>query len=203
MLVLDHLTVSAATLSEGVAWVEAALGVSMAGGGQHAQMGTHNRLLSVGDVYVEVIAIDPSAKDPEVQRWFDLNRFNGHARLTNWVARCDDLAAEVACSPAGVGVPVALQRGDYRWLMAVPADGRLPFGGAFPALIEWQGKLHPARTLPDAGVRLEALEISHPEADVLRVALNGRLADRRLVISQGPLALRARFATPYGERHLA
>lgn len=203
MLTFDHLAVSAATLEEGVAAVEATLGVRLAGGGPHPHMGTHNRLLGLGDLYLEVIAVDGAAQVPVWPRWFDLDRFAGRPRLTNWVARCDDLAAEVACSPAGVGVPVALQRGDYRWLMAVPADGRLPFGGAFPALIEWQGKLHPARTLPDAGVRLEALEISHPEADVLRVALNGRLADRRLVISQGPLALRARFATPYGERHLA
>ena len=39
MLRLDHLAVSATTLDEGVAAVEAALGVPMAGGGQHAAYG--------------------------------------------------------------------------------------------------------------------------------------------------------------------
>ena len=57
---LDHLVVSAATLAEGVAYVEEALGVAMAGGGEHAHMGTHNRLLSLGPSdYLEVIAVDP------------------------------------------------------------------------------------------------------------------------------------------------
>ena len=42
---LDHLVVAARTLEEGAAWVEAKLGVPMAGGGKHDLMGTHNRLL--------------------------------------------------------------------------------------------------------------------------------------------------------------
>ncbi|MFZ1661557.1 MAG: VOC family protein, partial [Paracoccaceae bacterium] len=39
---LDHIAVSAATLDEGIAHVEATLGVPLAGGGQHAYMSTHN-----------------------------------------------------------------------------------------------------------------------------------------------------------------
>ena len=101
-----------------------------------------------------------------------------------------------------MGVPVALQRGDYRWQMAVPPDGRLPFDGAFPALIQWEGALHPAAALPDRGVRLTALEISHPEAEALRAVLAGRFADSRVQVSPGPLALRAVFETPHGVRVL-
>jgi hypothetical protein len=60
--VLDHLVVAARTLEEGAAWVTGRLGVSMAPGGKHALMGTHNRLLSLGArAYLEVIAIDPDA----------------------------------------------------------------------------------------------------------------------------------------------
>jgi len=199
---LDHLAVAAGTLAEGVAAVEAALGVTLAGGGAHPHMGTHNRLLGLGDLYLEVIAIDPAAPAPAWPRWFDLDRFTGPPRLTNWVARCDDLAAEVALSPPGTGVPVALQRGDYRWQMAVPPDGRLPFDGGFPALIAWEGPLHPARALPDSGLRLTTLEIVHPEGDALRAALRGRLHDPRVTVVGGAPGLRARFATPDGERRL-
>lgn len=200
-LSFDHLAVSAETLAEGVAVVEAALGVALAGGGQHPHMSTHNRLIGLGDLYLEVIATDPAAPKPDWPRWFDLDNFAGRPRLTNWIARCDDLVAAVAQAPAGGGVPVSLQRGDYRWQMAVPADGKLPFDGCFPALIQWEGALRPARALPESGVRLTRLEIAHPQADALRAALN--LQDPRVVIVAGQSKeLRASFATPHGVRVL-
>ena len=59
MLTFDHIAITATTLQEGVDWVEAALGVTLAGGGKHNLMATHNRLLGLGDLYLEVIAIDP------------------------------------------------------------------------------------------------------------------------------------------------
>jgi len=200
---LDHLAVSAATLEEGVARVEAALGVTLAPGGKHPHMATHNRLLGLGDLYLEVIAADPGAPIPAWPRWFDLDRFAGAPRLTHLVLACDNLDAEVALGPDGVGVPVALERGDLRWQMAVPPSGRLPFGDAFPALIRWEGPAHPVQRLPEAGVRLTRLEIATPFASGLRVALAGRFSDPRVVIAEGPeKALRATFSTPAGVRHL-
>ncbi len=147
---LDHLAVSARTLEDGVAAVEAVLGVRLAGGGQHPHMATHNRLLGLGDIYLEVIAADPAAPRPAWPRWFDLDRFAGRPRLTNWICACDDLDAAVAEAPPGTGVPVDLQRGDYRWRMAVPADGRLPFDGCFPALIQWRARCTPPPPCPKA-----------------------------------------------------
>jgi Glyoxalase-like domain len=130
-----------------------------------------------------------------------MDRFTGPPRLTNWVAACDDIDAELALSPPGTGVPVALQRGDYRWQMAVPADGCLPFDGCFPALIEWDGPLHPARALPDADVRLTRLELAHPQSDALADALATRIADARIVVMPGAVkAMRATFSTPHGAR---
>lgn len=202
MLRFDHLAVSALDLAEGVAWVEAALGTKLAGGGQHPHMATHNRLLGLGDLYLEVIAADPSAAKPAWPRWFDLDNFTGRPRLTNWIAGCDDLAAALRASPDGTGAPVALQRGDYRWQMAVPKDGKLPFGGGFPALIQWQGALHPARALPDSGLRLRRLDIAHPDADALRELLAPLIEDGRFAIVQGPFAMRASFDTPSGLRVL-
>jgi len=200
---LDHLALSAMTLGEGVAHAEAALGVALAPGGQHPHMATHNRLLGLGDIYLEVIAADPSAPAPAWPRWFDLDRFSGPPRLTSWIAACDDLEAELALGPDGLGLPVALSRGDLRWKMAVPPDGRLPFDDAFPALIQWQGAVHPVQRLPDAGVRLLRLEIAHPNAAALRRALAGRLDDARVVIVEGAAkALQASFSTPAGTRRL-
>ena len=204
MLRLDHLAISAQSLHDGVEAVEAALGVKLAGGGQHPHMSTHNRLLGLGDVYLEVIAADPSVLPPTWPRWFDLDNFSGPPRLTNWVAGCENINAALAASPAGTGRPVDLQRGDYRWKMAVPANGKLPFDGAFPALIQWEGTLHPAQRLPESLVRLTRLEIAHPDAAGLQDALARLFFDPRVVITSGPAkALRATFDTPHGPRHLA
>lgn len=203
VLRLDHLAVACGALAEGVAVVEAALGVTLAAGGEHAAFGTHNRLLSLGPAeYLEVIAVNPAAPVPGRPRWFDLDRFAGAPRLTNWVAACDDMPAALAASPPGAGVPMDLARGDFRWTMAVPGDGCLPFDGAFPGLIRWHGAAHPAPRLPDHGIRLLALTLMHPQAEALRSALAGLCADPRLTVQAGPVGLSARFATPNGERHL-
>lgn len=203
-LMLDHLALCSPSLEAGAAHLENVLGVPLSEGGKHAHMGTHNRLLGVGsDLYLEVIAIDPQAPTPAHPRWFDLDSFKGAPRLTNWVARSDDLAQAVARAPAGIGVPTALERGDLRWEMAVPADGKLPFDGAYPALIHWSGRRHPAGALPESGVRLHTLRVFHPDAEALRAALGAQLDDPRVDILQGARpALEAQFDTPAGRRIL-
>lgn len=203
MLVFDHIAISANRLEDGVEAVEAALGVALAGGGEHALMATHNCLLGMGDLYLEVIAPNPAAPRPAWPRWFDLDNFDGCPRLTNWVARSESLSADLAACPDGAGIPVGLQRGDYRWSMAIPTDGKLPFDGGFPALIQWHGVLHPARALPESGVRLTRLEIAHPMADALQSALTPLFVDPRVHIVQGSSkAMRASFDTPHGPRVL-
>lgn len=202
-LVLDHLAVSAETLEAGVEWVEMALGLPLAGGGKHPHMATHNRLLGLGDLYLEVIAIDPAAPAPAWPRWFDLDNFRGPPRLTNWICRTENLDAALAAAPPGTGTPVDLARADYRWRLAVPPTGRLPFADRFPALIQWQGDLHPAKTLRDQGVRLLRLELTHPEAPALQAALAGQFTDPRVTLHLGPhRAWQATFSTPHGIRVL-
>ncbi len=204
MLSFDHIAVTARTLDEGCDWVESRLGIAPVAGGAHPLMGTHNRLLGLGDdAYLEVIAINPDAPPPGRPRWFDLDNFDGPPRIGNWVLRSDDLARDLPLFPAGIGRPMALSRGDLRWRMAVPGDGRLPFGGACPAVIEWAGKAHPAQNLPDSGLRLRQLQVIHPQAGQLREFLGTVLTDQRLVLSEGDQpSLRASFETADGERIL-
>ncbi len=202
MLELDHIAVSGVTLEEAAAAVEAALGVPLQPGGKHDHFGTHNMLLGLADgLYLEAIAADPDAPPPDRPRWFDLDTFDGPARLTNWICHTNDMDAVVATLP-GAGGALPLQRGDLRWQMAVPPDGHLPFDNLHPAVIEWQTPQHPSAMLPDSGCTLRRLIITHPEAMALRDLLAPYLVDARLVFETGAPGLRAEIDTPHGARIL-
>ena len=200
----DHLAICAENLAEGVAYVEDLLGVPLDPGGEHQFMGTHNRLLSLGpDFYLEVIAINPDAGSPRRARWFDMDRFKGSPCLTNWICRTQDLPRALALAPDGIGRVIAASRGDLRWQMVVPDDGRLPFEGAFPALIAWEGTAHPTSRLPDRGCRMTALEIQHPLVDDLGRRLRTMLDLPNIQVRGGPeKRLIATIDTPTGPKVL-
>jgi len=200
-MLLDHIAIGCESLDEGCVWTEAALGVSLRPGGQHQRFGTHNRLLGLGDgVYLEVIAIDPTATHSG-PRWFGLEQFRGAPRLVNWICSTGDLDADLARAPVAAGRELDLERGDLKWRIAVPEDGSLPLGGGYPTLIEWAaGTHHPADRLGPSGVRLLDWTVRHPDADMLRASLAPELTGVpvRFERASAP-AFRARFATPKGE----
>ena len=166
---LDHLIVAARTVEEGAAWVASRLGAEPGPGGKHPQMGTHNRLLSLGpEAYLEVIAIDPEAGPPPRPRWMGLDCGATKALLArgpaliHWVERCADLTKAIA--QAGDELDIhEFHRGAFRWRIALTRDGSLPGGGRRPTLIQWQSA-HPAASLPDSGRRLLTLGAPDGEA---------------------------------------
>jgi len=201
MLQLDHLAVAGETLAEAVAHVEAALGVKMGPGGEHAHFGTHNQLIGLADgLYLEAIAANPAAGNLPYPRWFDLDRLEGAPWLGNWICRTDDMDAELARLDVDAGKVVNLTRGDLRWRMAVPDSGVLPFDNRFPALIQWDVAVTPAEILQPSGVALVQLEVAHPEAETLKASVG--LDDPRVVYVAGTPALQATFDTPHGRRVL-
>jgi hypothetical protein len=212
---LDHLVVAARTLEEGTRWCLATLGVEPEEGGRHAFMGTHNRVLSIGNAawpraYLELIAVDPDAPPPGRPRWFDLDRPHMQAalahgpRLVHWVMRCDDIEARCrALARAGMD-PGTVHRAEraagqevLRWRIAVRDDGALLAHGAVPTPIQWDGR-HPADALPDRGVALQAVTLGALSPEVAACCdVEG------LDFVDGGPALAVRLATPRGEVTLA
>ena len=202
---LDHLAIVAPTLEEGVAYVEQTLGVPMAAGGKHPEMGTHNRLLRLGDVYLEAIAVDPDAPKPKRPRWFGLDdsaairkAWDEGRRLRAWVARTDDIARDLAAH-AFLGEAIRASRGNRAWTISIPADGALPWGGLAPSLIAWGDGGPPAPSMPDVGASLMAFSVETPQPESAKrlfaaLAIQGAPAIR----AGGSLRLRAEVRTPIG-----
>jgi hypothetical protein len=206
LIELDHLVVAARTLEEGVAWVEARLGVAMGAGGKHALMGTHNRVLNLGERrFLEVMAIDPEAPPPGRARWFSLDEPEMAGRLAkgpaliHWVARSDDIERAVRAIAAAETEILSLARGAYRWKMGVPRSGRLARQGIVPSLIQWQDA-HPCDAAPETGCRLERLVLGHPEAVRTLAALRaaGLAEDEPVEAREQGAGLEARIRTPKG-----
>lgn len=210
---IDHLVVLADSLGQGEAWCERTLGVAPESGGEHALMGTHNRLLRIATVdfpqaYFELIARNPAAPAPARARWFDMDQPAQQAalrergpRLAHWVARVPDLDAALAAwrrlgIDRGEAVDASREtpRGLLRWRISLRPDGQRLFGGCLPTLIEWRGP-HPAAALPECGVTLHALALQHPQALLLRSAL-AAIGLEDVAANQGAANLCATLHTP-------
>lgn len=94
MLKLDHLTVIAPSLAEGVEHVRDCLRLDVPFGGLHTYMGTHNHRLQLGNsTYLEIVALDPDGFEPRHARWFGVDDHRqvradwaDGRRLRGWVA---------------------------------------------------------------------------------------------------------------------
>jgi len=166
---LDHIVVAAASLDQGVAYIQEKLGIDIPKGGEHPHMGTHNHVVQLGnETFLEVVAINPDAPPPMRPRWFGLDdpgvqhSVREKPRLLTWVVNTTDLVGLQAQLEFALGVVTPLSRGDLSWLFAVPDDGRLLAGGLLPHAMQWQTNAHPSNNMADLDCRLLKLTIHHP-----------------------------------------
>ncbi|WP_428248260.1 VOC family protein [Ferrovibrio sp.] len=212
MLHLDHITVIAPNLAEGVAHVRACLDLDVPFGQRHDYMGTHNHLLQLGgSIYLEVIAADPQAADPGRPRWFGLDdaknvraEWDAGRRLRGWVARADGIDAVLASHGGIFGSKIALPVINSAFDFSLPANGSLPLGGAAPSLIDRRGKPRSMAAIPDLGARLKSLILEHPDSEAISRFYGALTIDRPPLIAQGPvLRYHAQIETPAGVRELS
>ncbi len=202
---IDHFGIGAASLEVGISALQAQLGVETPRGGKHDMMSTHNCVMQAGDEsFLEILAIDPDAPPPGRARWFSMDdpatiaRLAVRPRTLCWIVGTDDLDAVVAASPVDLGEIVHFTRGDRSWRLTVPTDGHLPWSGLLPAFIEWSPGPHPSTAQRDLGVRLDKVQISHPDPASCRQVLDtlqvGHLAD----VTEGQAALSFHLMGPIG-----
>jgi hypothetical protein len=177
-------------------------------------MGTHNRVLRIATsqyprAYLEIIAINAAAPPPARRRWFDLDDpslqhdLHQRPRLVHFVASTADAAA-ARRSLARLGIErgplVAAERasaaGLLRWQISVRRDGQRLFYGGLPTLIQW-GEVHPIDAMPEAGLALQSLRVSHPRLADLRAA-HAAIGLQGVTLDEGAPNLVATMATAKG-----
>ena len=214
---IDHLVVAARSLSDGVAWCEATLGITPGPGGEHPLFGTHNRLFRIATgeyprAYFEIIAINSEASNADRapgKRWFDLDSsalqeaLKSGPNLVHFVANTTDV--KLACSALsaqGIDRGPAVQasrmtaNGLLQWQITVRPDGQRLFNGGLPTLIQW-GEVHPANAMPDSGVALHSLQMQHPQAEQLQAAYQA-IGLQGVTVQAGSPNLIAQLQTPKG-----
>ncbi|HZU21057.1 MAG TPA: VOC family protein [Gaiellaceae bacterium] len=161
MLELDHVLIAVGDLAAGAEELLAVHGLASVEGGRHPGWGTANRIVPLGDTYLELIAV----VDADEAAGSAFGRWVAAARGPfAWAVRTDDLDAfaERHGLDVGGGSRTRPDGSTLRWRLAgverAAADPLLPF------VIEWApGTEHPGRTAVDhpacrvglAGVRLQ------------------------------------------------
>lgn len=211
MLQLDHLTVVAPDLAEGVAHVRDCLDLDVPFGQRHLYMGTHNHLLQLGDgVYLEIVARDPAAAPQAHRRWFGLDDqrqvradWDEGRRLKGWVARTDAIDTVLAGRENVLGRKVALPQDAPAFDFAIPDGGSLPLDGILPSIIDRRGRPRSMATIADLGARLTSFTLAHPEPAAIE-ALYRDLAIMRapMVVPGARPRYSAQIDTPTGSRVL-
>jgi hypothetical protein len=163
---LDHVIIAVPDLDAAARELEGRHGLASVEGGRHAGWGTANRIVPLGETYIELITVvdEAEAAGSAVGRWVAGGTASDPGRPLGWVARTDRLD-EVA-DRLGLAVSAGSRPGRdgavLRWRLAgleeAAAEPGLPF------FVEWgEGTPLPGRTEvphPAGAVGLAALELS-------------------------------------------
>lgn len=204
MLVLDHVLIVVGDLDLAATRLRDDHGLDSVFGGRHEGLGTANRIVPLGDTYLELIAADDrnaAAANPfgaAVQRFAD----DGDG-LFGWAVATDDITMQAARigSEVVAGRRVRPDGGELRWRMAgiegSLADRSLPF------FLQWDVPPddHPGRTPVGHGVDVKGiieLEVAGRTTQIRR-RVGGEDLPLRVVNGERPGAVSVTIATSEGE----
>ena len=188
LLGIDHLVIACADPDAAAVDLEREVGLRPSGGGRHDALGTFNRLVWLGDTYLELIGVfDRGLAE---RSWIGaptVRALDAGGGLATWAVATDDMEGDVLRLNAGGALlpePIAgeRQRPDgavVRWRLSAPRDlgpERPPFLIEHdPTGAEWSPDERVARANerhPVGGaVRLETLELSISDAPATIAAL--------------------------------
>ena len=131
LLGIDHLVIACADPDAAAADLERELGLRAGGGGRHEALGTFNRLVWLGDTYLELIGVFD--RDLAERSWIGaptVRALDAGGGLATWAVATDDIDADVARlndGGAGLAEPIDGERlrpdgRVVRWRLSVPRE---------------------------------------------------------------------------------
>lgn len=210
---IDHIVIGAANLEKATEKVEGLLKTKFSTSGKHSLMATHNSLTRLQNhAYMEIIAIDPSASFTKSRnrekRWFSLDSSKTKRRLSRgpqplcWVVAVNNIEQTAANCGYEPGRIIEMSRGDFRWKLTVPDSGELSEGGVLPVLIEWPNAINPGKVMPESGLILKQLLLSHPNPNSIEHVLSHLDVSGPIDIKLGKPAIQFSFETANGNNVL-
>ncbi len=206
---LDHLIYAVPDLEDAIAEFERRLGLAPHFGGRHPGLGTRNAILPLeGEVYVELMAIDPDSPAPEHPRPFGLDELET-SRLVNWAVRSHAIEVDVAAARDrgfDPGLVIAMTRDEpsgetIHWQLSIRRE---PFGdGLIPFVIDWGASPHPSlsedRTANRGAEqsRLMHFSATHPDPPAIHDALAAMGVELEIQLAS-TAELEARLEGPRG-----
>ena len=161
---IDHFVFAANTLSEGSNSIKKILDEDLSEINVHETMGTHNRVISLGTSYLEVIALDPKNQNANNNTWFNLSdkiyreKFLKTPKLISFVISSDDLSSSIFFEKE-----FFVSRNKYKWFFKKPNfeylnKNNFTNTNLFPSLINWQS-ISPLNEMKKSSYVFESLEI--------------------------------------------
>ena len=144
---LDHVVLGVRDLEAAAKRLEDQHRLTAVPGGRHESAGTHNRIVPLGDAYLELLAVEDeaTAKTSPFGRWVAAGR-DGGVRPLGWAVRTDelDLVAERLGLEARAGSRRTGEGGELRWRYAGVEQAMVE--ACLPFFIEWaEGTPFPGR----------------------------------------------------------
>ena len=161
---IDHFVFGANNLSKGSKTITNILHENLSEINTHETMGTHNRVISLGSSYLEIIALDPKNQNANNNTWFNLSdkiyreKFLKIPKLISFVISSDDLSSSIFFEKE-----FFVSRNKYKWFFKKPNFeylNKINFTNTnlFPSLINWQS-VSPLNYMKKSSYVFESLEI--------------------------------------------
>jgi hypothetical protein len=168
MLWFDHVIMTVRDLDQAAERLLETHGLQSFPGGRHVGLGTGNRIVPLGDSYLELMAVvDPvEAKDSVLARWVEEQTAKGD-RIAAWILRTDDVDA-VAGRLGLTAEPMSRVRPDGIELAWRLAGLEVAMSTGLPFFIQWDidPDLHPGRAGGADGPGISWVEVGG-DAEVL------------------------------------
>ena len=161
---IDHFVFGANTLSEGSNTIKKVLDEDLSEINTHESMGTHNRVISLGSNYLEIIALDPKNQNANSNTWFNLSdkiyreKFLKVPKLISFVISSEEFNSSIFFEKE-----FFVSRNKYKWFFKKPnfeylKKNNFTNTNLFPSLINWQS-VSPLNYMKKSSYIFESLEI--------------------------------------------